>query len=251
MRAQRLLERNVMVYRRTWMILFSGFFEPVFYLLAIGVGIGDLVGDLRYNGEVISYTAFAAPALLASSAMNGAVYESTMNIFFKLREAKVYDAVLSTPIGVQDVAVGEIAWCLIRGLIYAVGFIVVMVVMGLIESPWGVLLLPGAVLIGFAFAAVGMACTSYMRSWQDFDMVQLVVLPLFLFSATFYPLSTYPEGLQWVVRVTPLYQGVELMRSLSLGIIGADLIGHALYLAAMGAAGLAVTSRRLGRLLLP
>ena len=251
MRAARLLERNVMVYRRTWMIIFSGFFEPVFYLFAIGVGIGDLVGDIRFNGEVISYTAFAAPALLAASAMNGAVYESTMNIFFKLRESKIYDAILATPVQVNDVAVGEIAWCLIRGSIYAVGFLVVMTVMGLIDSWWGVLLLPGAVLIGFAFAAVGMACTSYMRSWQDFDMVQLIVLPMFLFSATFYPLSTYPEGLQLVVRMTPLYQGVELMRSLALGIIGPDLIGHAAYLLAMGLAGLAVASRRLGRLLLP
>jgi lipooligosaccharide transport system permease protein len=243
-RAGRLLERNVMVYRRTWMVIFSGFFEPVFYLFAIGVGIGDLVGDIRFNGETISYTAFAAPALLASSAMNGAVYESTMNIFFKLKEAKVYDAVLATPVGVTDVAVGEILWCLIRGAIYAVGFLVVMTAMGLIESWWGVL-------VGFAFAAVGMACTSYMRSWQDFDLVQTFVLPLFLFSATFYPLSTYPEGLQWVVRVTPLYQGVEIMRSLSLGIIGPDLVGHALYLLLMGLAGLAVTARRLGRLLLP
>ena len=251
MRASRLLERNVMVYRRGWMVIFSGFFEPVFYLFAIGVGIGDLVGDLRFNGEVISYTAFAAPALLAASAMNGAVYESTMNIFFKLREARVYDAILATPVGITDVAVGEIAWCLIRGIIYAVGFLVVMTVMGLIESWWGVLLLPGAVLIGFAFAAVGMACTSYMRSWQDFDMVQLFVLPMFLFSATFYPLSTYPDGLQWVVRATPLYQGVELMRSLALGIIGPDLVGHAAYLLAMGVAGLAIASRRLGRLLLP
>jgi len=250
-RASRLLERNVMVYRRGWMVIFSGFFEPVFYLFAIGVGIGDLVGDLRFNGEVISYTAFAAPALLAASAMNGAVYESTMNIFFKLREARVYDAILATPVGITDVAVGEIAWCLIRGIIYAVGFLVVMTVMGLIESWWGVLLLPGAVLIGFAFAAVGMACTSYMRSWQDFDMVQLFVLPMFLFSATFYPLSTYPDGLQWVVRATPLYQGVELMRSLALGIIGPDLVGHAAYLLAMGVAGLAIASRRLGRLLLP
>jgi lipooligosaccharide transport system permease protein len=250
-RAGRLIERNVMVYRRTWMILFSGFFEPVFYLFAVGVGIGDLVGDVTFNGATISYTAFAAPALLASSAMNGAIYESTMNIFFKLKEAKVYDAVLATPIGVTDVAVGEIGWCLIRGIIYAVGFLAVMTVMGLVESWWGVLLLPGAVLVGFAFAAVGMACTSYMRSWQDFDMVQMVVLPMFLFSATFYPLSTYPGGVQWVVRLTPLYQGVELMRSLSLGDVGPDLVLHAGYLLVMGLAGLAVTSRRLGRLLLP
>ncbi len=249
-RAGRLIERNAMVYRHTWVIVFSGFFEPVFYLFSVRLGLGDLVGGVDVGGRVVAYSAFAAPALLASSAMNGAVYESTMNIFFKLRYARTYDGILATPMAPADVALGEIAWCLLRGALYAAGFLVVMVAMGLVESAWGVLLLPGAVLIGFAFAAVGMACTSFMRSWQDFEMVQLVVLPLFLFSTTFYPLATYPAGLQWVVRATPLYQGVDLLRSLALGTVGWDAAGHVAYLATMGLAGLAVTSRRLERLLL-
>jgi lipooligosaccharide transport system permease protein len=249
-RAGRLIERNAMVYRHAWMVVLSGFFEPVFYLFLVRLGIGHLVGDVSYGGRAVAYTAFAAPALLASSAMNGAVYESTLNIFFKLRYQKTYDAILATPVQPGDVALGEIAWCLLRGVVYAAGFLVVTLAMGLIESWWGLLLLPGAVLIGFAFAAVGMAATSYMRSWQDFDMVQLVVLPLFLFSTTFYPLAVYPQGIQWVVRCTPLYQGVDLLRSLSLGTVGWDAAGHVAYLLVMGLAGLSVTSRRLERLLL-
>jgi lipooligosaccharide transport system permease protein len=249
-RATRLVERNYLVYRNTWVIIFSGFFEPVFYLLSIGLGLGDLVGGLEVGGRSVSYEAFAAPALLASSAMNGAVYESTMNIFFKLKHAKVYDAILVTPLGVGDVALGEIAWCLIRGALYGLGFLAVMLVMGLVESWWGALLLPGAVLIGFAFAAVGMAATAHMRTWQDFDLVQLVVLPLFLFSATFYPLDTYPGWLQVVTQVTPLWHGVDLLRDLTLGTVGLDDLGHVAYLVLMGLAGLAVTSRRLERLLL-
>ena len=131
-RATKLIERNYLVYRNTWVIVFSGFFEPVFYLLSIGLGLGELVGGVEVGGRSVSYEAFAAPALLASSAMNGAVYESTMNIFFKLKHAKVYDAILVTPMGVGDVALGEIGWCLIRGALYAVGFLVVMLAMGLV-----------------------------------------------------------------------------------------------------------------------
>jgi lipooligosaccharide transport system permease protein len=247
----RVLERNLTAARRMWTIILSGFFEPVFYLLAIGVGIGALIGTVTVDGRRVSYSAFVAPALLAASAMNGAIYESTMNIFYKLKEANVYDGMLATPLVPGDVAVGEIAWSLMRGAIYAGGFLLVMLVMGLIHSWWGLLLLPASVLIGFAFAAAGMACTSYIRSWQDLDLVQLVVLPLFLFSATFYPLSTYSPGLRVVVRVTPLYRGVDLVRGLSFGAMGFNTAIDVVYLLTMGLAGLAIASRRLHRLLLP
>jgi len=246
----RVLERNFTVVRRMWTIIASGFFEPVFYLLSIGVGIGALIGKLTVDGRVVSYPSFIAPALLAASAMNGAIYESTMNIFYKLKEANVYDGMLATPLVPRDIALGEIAWSLLRGAIYSAGFIVVMLAMGLIHSWWGLLLMPAAVLIGFAFASVGMAFTCYIRSWQDLDLVQLVVLPLFLFSATFYPLSTYHPILRAVVRVTPLYRGVDLLRGLSFGAIGANEVIDAAYLLTMGLAGVAVANRRLHRLLL-
>lgn len=250
-RGLHLVERNLMVHRHSWVIVVSGLFEPLFYLLSIGVGLGKLVGDVGAAGTRLSYTAYVAPALLASSAMNGAVYESTTNIYFKLRYAKTYDAVLSTPLDTDDVAVGEIGYALLRGGIYAVAFLAVMLVMGVVSSWWAVLVVPAAVLIGFAFAAVGMAATTYMKSWQDFDLVQLAVLPLFLFSATFYPLSTYPAAVRVVVELTPLYHGVALLRALVLGGVGPASVGHVAYLAAMGLLGLRVTGRRLRRLLRP
>lgn len=250
-RAGHLLERNFLVYRRAWMVIFSGFFEPLFYLFSIGVGLGRLVGDVvGPNGEPISYAAFVAPALLGAAAMNGAVYESTFNIFFKLKYAKTYDAILATPMAPGDIAIGEIAWSLIRGALYATGFLIVMVVMGLMPSWWGLLAVPAALLIGFGFAAAGMAATSFMRSWQDFDLVQLVTLPLFLFSATFYPLSVYPEWLRWTAQLSPLYHGVVVIRGLTLGLFDWTMVYHVAFLVAMGIAGFVVAARRLEKLLL-
>ncbi len=250
-RAVHLIERNLLVARQIWLIILSGFFEPVFYLFAVGVGIGELVGDITAaDGTTISYAAFVAPALLGASAMNGAVFESTMNIFFKLKYAKIYDAVVATPMTPGDVAIGEIGWSLVRGGMYSGAFLVVIAAFGYMPSPWGWLALPAALLIGFAFAAVGMASATYMRSWQDLDLVTLVTLPLFLFSATFYPISIYPDWLQVVARFSPLYHGVELIRGLTLGVIDASLLVHIGFLVAMGMVGLAISSRRVGKLLL-
>jgi lipooligosaccharide transport system permease protein len=245
-----LIERNARAYRHTWLILVTGFFEPLFYLLSIGVGIGHLVGVVLVNGHAVSFTSFVAPALLATSAMNGAIFDSTFNIFFKLKYAKVYDAVLATPMRTGDVAMGEIGWALIRGGLYACAFIVIMLAMGLVHSIWAVFAIPVALLIGFAFAGAGMAATTFMRSWQDFEYVTLTTLPMFLFSATFYPISVYPRAIQIVVDCTPLYQGIAVLRGLTLGYVGPSLLWHVLYLAVMGAVGLAIAGRRIGRLLL-
>ena len=249
-RAGLLVERNVLVYRRTWMVIVSGFFEPLLYLLSIGFGLGALIGAVPFGGRDVPYTVFVAPALMAASAMNGAIYDSTMNVFYKLREARTYDAILATPIGPGDVALGEISWALIRGAIYATTFLFVMFVLGFVRSPLAILALPSAILIGFAFAGVGMAATTFMRTWQDMDMVQLVILPLFLFSATFYPLETYPDAMRLLVQLTPLYHGVDLIRSLTTGIVGPGILVHVGYLAIMGIVGLTIASRRLDRLLL-
>ena len=248
----RLVERNLVVYRRIWPLIVSGFFEPVFYLLSLGVGIGALVGTVAGpDGRPIDYTVFVAPALLASSAMNGAIYDSTMNVFFKLKFARTYDAMLATPLGPADIAVGEITWAQLRGTLYSIAFLVVMSALGLITSWWALLALPATMLIGMAFAAVGMACTSFMRSWQDFEFVQLAVLPMFLFSTTFFPLSVYPRAIQVVVQLTPLYHGIELVRPLTTGAgVGIGLLGHALYFVGLAAIGFSVTARRLERLLL-
>jgi lipooligosaccharide transport system permease protein len=245
-RASRLVERNLWVYRRGWLVIFSGFFEPLFYLLGIGFGLGQLVGDV--NG--LTYAQFVAPALLATAAMNGAIYDSTFNMFFKLKHAKTYDAVLSTPLGVGDVALGEVTWALMRGTLYAVGFMVVIFVLGLALTPAALLAIPAAMLIGFTAAAIGTSCTTFMRKWQDFDMITVVLLPLFLFSATFFPIEAYPEPVRVLVEVTPLYRGVHLIRGLTTDQIDPTLLIDVIYLAVLGVIGLAIVSRRLRFLLL-
>jgi lipooligosaccharide transport system permease protein len=249
-RAGYLVRRNLLVARRSWLVFVSGFFEPFFYLLSIGVGIGGLVGSVDTGGVRLSYEQFVAPALLASSAMNGAIYDAVNNLFYKLRYAKLYDAVLATPLSPADAAVGETAWALLRGAAYSTAFLVIMAVLGLVESWWAVLALPAAILIGFAFAAVGLASATFLRGWQDFEFVQLAILPLFLFSTTFFPLSVYPRPLQVVVECTPLFHGIELVRGLVTGAVGWSLVGNAAYLAVLGLIGLAVGARRLSKLLL-
>ena len=249
-RAALIVERNAYVYRRTWLVLVSGFFEPLFYLLSVGLGVGAIVRTIAGpNGDPIPYALFVAPALLAASSMNGAIYESTFNVFAKINFEKTYDALLATPIGVGDIALGEITWALIRGGLYTIGFLGVMVFMGFAISPWLILALPAAALIGFAFAAAAMAATTFMKTWQDFDKIQLTLLPLFLFSGTFYPIEAYPPVLRTIVEVTPLYQGVSLIRALALGDVGPQLLVNIVYLAVMGLIGLLIVARRLDHLL--
>jgi lipooligosaccharide transport system permease protein len=250
-RSRRLIERNALVARKMPWVLVSGVFEPVFYLLSIGIGIGKLVGEIPGpNHTLVPYATYVAPALLAASAMNGAVIESTYNVYFKLKYSKVYEAVLASPMDATDIARGDIITALIRGSAYGAIFVVMMAALGDIDSPWAVFALPAAILIGFAFAAVGMAGTTYMRGWTDFDFVNLALLPMFLFSTTFYPLSIYPRWLQLVVECTPLYQGVSLVRALTLGDVGVAVLGNILYLGLLGAGGVAVAGRRLRILLL-
>ena len=265
-RGRYLLERNVLATRSFWPVLVSGFFEPIFYLFAIGIGIGQLVGDVEFAGVLVEYTAFVAPAmvgdvgdipyaafvapgLMASAAMNGALLESTFNLFFKLKYGKIYDGVLATPVEPVDVASGEIGWTLARGAMYSAAFLLVMAVMGLIESPLGILAFPATVLIGFAFGAVATAGVTWMRTWQDLDFVGFISLPLFLFSATFYPLDVYPPFLQVVAWFSPLYHGVVLVRGLTLGILSWTMLINVAYLLTLGIIGSVVTARRIGRML--
>jgi lipooligosaccharide transport system permease protein len=249
-RAQRIWERNYLVYRRLWKIIFTGFFEPVFYLFSMGVGLGALIGDVTGPGGItVSYTAFVAPALMAASAMNGSVLETTFNIFFKLKYGNTYEGILTTPMKPMDIAIGEIGWALLRGALYSTAFVIVMFFMGLTESWTAILTIPAAVLVGFAFGAVGLSACTFMRSWQDFDLVTLVTMPLFLFSATFYPLDVYPAAIQQFARISPLYHGTELLRGLSLGVLDWSMLGHIAFLLVMGVAGAFVANRRLDGLL--
>lgn len=245
-----LLNRNLIAYRGAWWVFVSGFLEPVLYLFSIGIGVGQLVRGFEMHGEFVAYADFVAPGMLAASAMNGALLDATFNFFFKLKYNKLFDQMLATPLRTSDIARGELAWSLARGGTYSLAFLLIMVAMGLVHSWWAVLVLPAALLIGLAFGAVGMALTTFMKSWQHFEYVTLATMPLFLFSATFFPLSAFPSWLGWVVQVTPLYRGVALVRELTTGILTWESAFSVVYLVAMGLIGLAICRRRLDALLL-
>ncbi|MEY4337819.1 MAG: hypothetical protein RL680_714 [Actinomycetota bacterium] len=248
-RVPQLLERGFIAFKSsTYMIVISGFIEPVLYLLSFGYGIGKLLPTIAVGGESIKYAAFIAPALLATSAMNGAIYDSTMNVYFKLNHDRIYHGMLATSMGPLDVALGEIGWALLRGFSYACAFMAVIAPLGLVESVWGLLAIPAAVLIAFGFAACGMAVTSYMKSFQQLEIVTVVLLPMFLFSGAFYPISVFPEWLQFTVNLLPLTHAVNLVRGLCLGNLEWALLGHAFYFVVMIVIGLFFTTKRLNAL---
>jgi lipooligosaccharide transport system permease protein len=251
-RARVVLERGYFALKSsTWMVVASGFVEPLIYLVAFGYGIGQFIdGVVDGNGNPISYAQFIAPALLATSAMNGAIYDSTWNVFFKMHFGRIYNGMLSTSMGTLDVALGEISWALLRGLAYAIGFMAIVTPLGLVPSWWGLLAIPASVLVAFGFAAVGMGITSYLKHRQQMQYIQLVMLPMFLFSGTFFPLDIYPEPIQWFIQALPLWQAIELIRGLTLGIMNWAMLGHVLYFVVMIIGGLYFTTRRLTALFL-
>jgi lipooligosaccharide transport system permease protein len=252
LRSRRLVERNLLVYRHTWIVIVSGFFEPLFYLLGIGFGLGSIVPPIKLaDGREIAYAAFVAPALLAQSSMNGAIAETIFNVFFKLNFSHTYDAILATPLGIREIAIGELIWSLIRGTLYCIAFLGVMVAMGLVLSPWAVLIIPTTILLGAAFSAAGLAASSFLRTVQDFDLpFGLVVMPMFLFSGTFFPIEVYPMPIQWLMELTPLYHGVVLVRALSLGTIEPRLLLDLAYLVVFCGICLAICMRQMERKLI-
>jgi lipooligosaccharide transport system permease protein len=249
--ARAVIERGLRATMSTnYLIVLSGFFEPVFYLLSMGIGLGGIIGAIEVDGASVPYGAYIAPALLAVSAMNGAIYDSTWNVFFKLNFGKLYQTMLLTSLGPLDVAVGEITLALLRGGVYAVGFLIVMQIMGLVLSPLAILAIPAVILIAAGFASIGMAFTSYMKTFQQMDWLPMVMLPMFLFSATFFPITVYPEAIQIMVQCFPLWHGVELIRMLTTGVVSSMMWVHIGYYLVMLGVGVVVVSRRLRKLFL-
>jgi lipooligosaccharide transport system permease protein len=247
-RPHRMIERHIVAYRRQWLIIFSGFFEPLLFLLSMRAGLGSLVGTVSVAGKEVPYDAFVAPALMASSAMNGAIFDSTGNVMHRLKYSRIYDAALATPMGPADVAVGEIGWALIRGQIYAISFLGVMAALGLVDTWWSLLALPACALIGLTFASIGFVCTTFMRGWADLEIVTTATIPLFLFSATFFPISAYGSW-AWVVQLSPLYHGVALVRAANAGVWSASVLGHIAVLVVLSAVALVIAARRIDSLL--
>jgi len=251
-RSTSVAERNAAALRSAyWLVMISGFAEPVVYLLSIGVGVGALVGDLTLpSGAVVGYAAFVAPAMLASAAMSGALSETTFNFFGKMKYMRLYEGMLATPVRPFEIALGELAWAMVRGSLYSAAFLVVMVVLDLTPVGRALLAFPAAVLAGFAFGALGMGLTTFARSWQDFDLMGSIQFTLFLFSGTFVPAESYHPALRWLVEVTPLYRAVHLIRGISIGTEQTlGLLIDVGYLLLVTAVGLVIAGRRMTTLL--
>jgi lipooligosaccharide transport system permease protein len=224
----RMWKRDALLYKRSWKRnVLPNFFEPVLYLFSIGLGLGVYVGQKILG---VDYADYIAPGLAAAAAMNGAVFETTFNVFVKLRFAKLYDAVITTPLEPEDVAAGELLWAVTRSCIYGVAFVLVMAALGYVHY-WAVVFAPLAVaLIGLSFGLIGLVFTALTPTIDLFSyFFTLFITPLFLFSGVFFPTSRLgaAEPIAWF---SPLYHAAELMRGL---ILTGDLLsagGHALWL---------------------
>jgi lipooligosaccharide transport system permease protein len=250
-RAVRVTERNVNALKSAyWVVMAGGLLEPVLYLFSIGVGVGALIGDIGLpGGRTVSYTEFVAPAMLAASAMSGALAETTFNFFGKMKFMRLYDGMLATPIRPFEIAVGELIWAMVRGSLYSIAFLAIMVAMDLTTPLRALAAFPAAVLVGFAFGALGMTVATLIRSWQDFDLIGAGQFALFLFSGTFVPAEAYPAVLRWLVELSPLYRSVDLIRGISLGTAGWAQVVDVVYLLVLLGVGLTVSGTRMGKLL--
>jgi lipooligosaccharide transport system permease protein len=233
-RSLKLVRRNVFAYRHGWLAFVTGFFEPAFYLGAVGFGVGRFVDSVPFAGGRLDYASFLAPGMLAAATLNGALFDGFFGPFFKLNWMKTYEGIVTTPINIPDIAVGEVLWALIRGTVYGAGFLLVMLGFGLIHSWWALLAVPAVMLSAGALSAGAMVLTGVTKQLSALDKVMtLVVFPLFLFSGTFYPVSLYPDMLRPIVQATPVYHSASLLRALTTGTVGFATLIHVAYLAAM------------------
>ncbi|SDT67147.1 ABC transporter permease [Actinoplanes derwentensis] len=248
-RSAAVAQRNVTALKSAyWLAMLGGLLEPVLYLFSIGLGVGALIGDIPLpGGRMVSYAEFVAPAMLAASAMSGALAETTFNFFGKMKFWRLYEGILATPVRPIEIALGELCWAMLRGSVYSAAFLVVMVVMDLTTPARALLAFPASVLIGFAFGGLGLAISTVIRGWQDFDLISAGQFALFLFSGTFAPAGAYPEVLRWLIEVTPLYRAVDLIRGLTLGEAGLMQLLDVAYLLALTVAGLLIAGRRMER----
>jgi lipooligosaccharide transport system permease protein len=206
--AFRVWQRNLTIFKKYWKsIMFPNFVEPLLYLGALGLGLGTFIQQGGINGQ--DYVAFIAPGLLASNAMFAASFESTFDTFVKLRFDKVYD---------EDVVAGEYLWAGTRSALYGTAFLLVLVALGLVSSPWAVLIPPALLFIGIMFSVLGTLFTSLIHQIDYFSYYfTLVITPLFLVSGIFFPIDDFPAPVPQVAWFTPLYHAVNVCRGLASG----------------------------------
>lgn len=228
----RVWQRNLLVYRESWKINFlPPLLEPLFYLLAFGVGLSVMVGDINYRGHAVSYLRFIAPALLAVNIMNNAFFENTFASFVRMYYQKTFDAMMATPLTIEEIITGEIIWGATKSVIGTVLMQAVISLFGLISYPAGLLIVPLAFIGGLAFGTIGMYFTGIVKTIEIFNLpVFLFVTPMFLFSGTFFPIENLPPWVQQVALLFPLTHLVNMTRALGYGLFDASLLWGLLYL---------------------
>jgi lipooligosaccharide transport system permease protein len=229
----RVWQRNLIVYMQRWKIRsLPPLLEPIFYLAAFGLGLGALIDHVAYQGTIISYPRFIAPALIAIAVMNNAFFETSYASFVRMYYQKTFDAMMTTPLTVQEIIAGEILWGATKAVIATVIMMVVISVFGLVSYPAGFLLLPLAFLGGLAFGGAGMICTALVPNIELFNLpVFLFITPMFLFGGTFFPLENMPGWAQTTAVFLPLTHLVNLARSFATGELNASVLAGVIYLA--------------------
>ncbi len=232
--AWRLWQRNATIYRHTYKFnILPNFFEPFLYLLAMGLGLGAYLSHI----QGVRYIDFIAPGLIATAAMYGTSFEVTFNCFVKMQFGRVYDAVMATPLSIEDVALGELLWGTTRSVIYGILFTAIAAMFGVVHSWLGVLAPVGIALIGLMFSVIGLAFTAVVPLIDYFTYYwTLFITPMFLFSGIFFPLDRLPHWVQVVAWFIPLHQGVNMMRALILDGDAAAAAGAALWIVGLTAA---------------
>jgi len=232
--AWRFWHRNATVFRRIWLLgIMAWFAEPVIYLVAMGFGLG------RYLEQIqgVRYITFIAPGLLATSTMFGATFASTWDAWFKMERSGVYHAAASTPLSVEDVALGEIMWSSTRATIYGSAFLIIATLFGVFKSWWGLLTIPSIALVGLVFAITGLIYTYWIKHVDYLAYYwTLFITPMFMFAGIFFPLTKLPEWIHVLAWFMPLYHGVNLVRALTLtGDVGSALASAAWIVVLTGA----------------
>ncbi|MEK6277815.1 MAG: ABC transporter permease [Actinomycetota bacterium] len=241
----RVAGRNARVFSKLWKgSLLPQFLDPLFYLVALGFGLGTYIASI--NG--VPYKDFIAPGLIASAAMWSASFECTYNVYLRMNETKLYDAILATPIEVPDLVAGDLAWSSLRATIYGTVFLIVVAAFGLIDSWWALAIPPLVVIGGLAFSTMAYTFTALIPRIDLYSyFFTLGITPMFLFSGIFFPFDRLPAVAEVVAWFTPLYHMVEITRALAAGPPGADVLLNAAVLLAMSAALFAIPVRAVRR----
>ena len=253
LRSLRVWQRDADVYFTTWKTEFlPPLLEPILYVLAFGLGLGQLVHEVHYQGRVLGYLEFMAPGIIAVAVMFWAFFETSFSSYVRMYYQKTYDAIVATPLLVEDVLLGELLWATTKSVIAATIMLGVLTVMGLVSWPTGLFVLPIALVGGLLFAGLGMLMTSMVKTISQFNVpIFVIIMPMFTFGGTFFPVEILPKWALAVALALPLTHLAILTRAAVLGWANAPLLGSAIYVIVTALALVSLALWKMKRRLVP